>query len=224
LPLQGKLLRAVEERAFEPVGSDRSCAVRARLIAASNAPLEREVEAGRFRADLFYRLNVVGFFLPPLRDRRQSIVPLAYRFFRSVVPHNRPDVTDFSPAVLDSLEDHDWPGNVRELRNVVERAVALSPGPLIKPEDLPEVIRGRRGPAQACDAPLAPVAPSAMRVVEGPTTLAESKQKVEIQRILEALEKHKDNRVHAAAELGISRIALYKKLHKYGLMKPRKWR
>jgi DNA-binding NtrC family response regulator len=110
--------------------------VQARLVAASNVPLEREVAAGRFRQDLYYRLGVVGFHLPPLRERRGEVAALAAGFLADFAAANRPDVTGLSPAALAVLEAHDWPGNVRELRNAVERAAALCEGPLILPEDL----------------------------------------------------------------------------------------
>jgi DNA-binding NtrC family response regulator len=221
LALQSKLLRAVDERVFEPVGSEKSQPLRARLIAASNVSLEEEVRAGRFRADLFYRLNVVGFFLPPLRGRRQSIAPLAVRFLREFASRNRPDVTGLSPAALTALERYHWPGNVRDLRNAVERGVALCLGPLVEPEDLPEAVRRAASPRAASPAVGSP--PPVPRVADGeaPPTLAQNKEEVEVRRVLSALARHNDNRVHAAAELGISRIALYKKLHKYGLMRPR---
>jgi DNA-binding NtrC family response regulator len=219
LPLQAKLLRAVDERLFEPVGANRPLPLQARLIAASNADLQAEVEAGRFRADLFYRLNVVAFFLPPLRERRSSIAPLAEKFLRELAARNRPDVEAISAAALRALQEYDWPGNVRELRNVLERAVALCAGPEVQVEDLPGVLQPgqadqppRRpllaGPAPHDHAPGSGVAP----------TLAQSKQDAEVRRILEALRKNGNNRRRAAAELGISRMALYKKLHKYGLM------
>jgi DNA-binding NtrC family response regulator len=199
LCLQGKLLRAVDERLFEPVGSEKSQPVKARLIAASNVDLEQEVRAGRFRADLFYRLNVVSFSLPPLRSRRQSIGPLNSRFLSEFAARNRPDVSAFSTAALRALENHAWPGNVRELRNVIERAVALSAGPLIEWSDLPESIRA------ATPAPV-------------PRTLHHSKEEAEIRQIQEALRKHKNKRAGAARELGISRVGLYKKLHRLGLL------
>jgi two-component system response regulator AtoC len=202
LPLQSKLLRAVDARLFEPVGSNREQPLRARLIAASNVPLEEEVTAGRFRADLFYRLNVVGFFLPPLRERRGCVASLANRFLEDLSARNRPDVTGFTAEALRALESYDWPGNIRELRNIIERAVALCEGPEVGMEDLPEAVRG----AEPAWKPAAPA------------TLHQSKTDAEVRRILEALAKHKNNRLRAAAELGISRVGLYKKLHRYGLM------
>jgi DNA-binding NtrC family response regulator len=149
LALQAKLLRATDERLYEPVGSDRPLPVRARLLAATNAPLDRQVAAGLFRSDLYYRLNVVAFFLPPLRERRAAIVPLAEKLFRELSGRGRSEVMDIQPEALQALAGYDWPGNIRELRNVIERAIALCPGSEVRREDLPEVIRrpGRGRPA-----------------------------------------------------------------------------
>ncbi len=210
LPLQAKLLRAADERVFEPVGCDRLRPVRARLVAASNAPLEQEVAAGRFRADLYYRLNVVGFYLPPLRERPQAVAPLAGRFLREFAARNRPDVAGLTEEALQALAGYRWPGNVRELRNVVERAVALCPGPLVGLRDLPEAVRCPTAGLTLVGVPRPPA--------DGPVTLRQSKAEAEVRRISEALRKHGNNRLRAAAELGISRMGLYKKLHKYGLM------
>jgi DNA-binding NtrC family response regulator len=213
LPLQAKLLRAVDERRFEPVGSDRVQPVRARIIAAANVSLENDVAAGRFRADLFFRLNVVGFFLPPLRERRRSIAPLASRFIAEFASRNRMGVARFSPAAVRLLEGYHWPGNVRELRNVVERAMALCSAPVIESADLPETIR-----AGAAAQPSAPAPRGADTASAAAPTLSQSKEEAEVERILEALRKNDNNRLRAALELGISRVGLYKKLHKYGLM------
>jgi two-component system response regulator HydG len=142
LTLQTKLLRAVDERVFEPVGSNRKQPLRARLITATNVSLEDEMAAGRFRADLYYRLHVVGFFLPPLRERRAAIPALAKRFQKEFTARNRPEVHGFSPAALRAIQTYDWPGNIRELRNVVERAFALCDGPELTLPDLPDAMRG----------------------------------------------------------------------------------
>jgi two-component system response regulator HydG len=212
--LQAKLLRAVEERVFEPVGADRPVPVRARLIAASNAPLEGEVAAGRFRADLYYRLNVVGFYLPPLRERPEAVAALAGRFLAEYAGRNRPDVAGFSPSALQALVGYGWPGNVRELRNVVERAVALCPGPQVGLGDLPEPVRAPGGGPRSV-----PAVPGASAVTGAPSSLQASKEAAEVGRILEALGKHRNNKLRAARELGISRQGLYKKLDKYGLLR-----
>jgi transcriptional regulator with PAS, ATPase and Fis domain len=198
--LQAKLLQAVEERVFEPVGSNKSLPLQARLIVATNRPLEQEVAAGRFRSDLYYRLNVVAFYLPPLRERASVIRAMVSQFISEFATRNGAQVYGIAPAALQALEGYHWPGNVRELRNIVERAVALCPGQEIQLEDLPEAIRPV-GPAPA---------------TEG--TLSQTKEEAESARISNALEKHGNNRLRAAAELGISRMTLYKKLHKYGLL------
>jgi two-component system response regulator AtoC len=149
LPLtsQVKLLRAVDDRTFEPVGSNTAHPLRARIIAASNVPLDREVDAGRFRSDLYYRLNVVGFRLPPLRDRRAVIAPLVAQFVLEFAARNRPDVHGLARPALRALEEYPWPGNIRELRNVIARAVALCAGPEVLLRDLPEAVRIAAGAA-----------------------------------------------------------------------------
>jgi two-component system response regulator PilR (NtrC family) len=213
LPLQAKLLRAVDERVFEPVGANKGQALGARLVAASNAPLEAEVAAGRFRADLYYRLNVVSFYLPPLRERQSAVAPLAHKFLAEFAARNRPDLRGLAAEAVRALENYPWPGNVRQLRNVIERAAALCPGPHVLLTDLPEAVRCP--PASPTSFPLDhPVAGE-----RGPAclTLSQSKAEAEVLRITEALRKHGNNRLRAAAELGISRMGLYKKLHKYGL-------
>src|SRR5262249_26941859 len=133
--LQAKLLRAVEERVFEAVGSNTPLPVQARLIAASNRPLDREVAASRFRSALFYRLNVVFFNLPPLRERRDMVAQLVGEFIAEFTARSGREVDGITLEALRALQAHDWPGNIRELRNVIERAVALGPGPEIRPED-----------------------------------------------------------------------------------------
>jgi DNA-binding NtrC family response regulator len=215
--LQSKLLRAVDERVFEPVGSNKMVPLRARLIVASNTPLDQEVAEGRFRADLYFRLNVVGFYLTPLRERQAAVPLLANRFLAEFAARNNRDLLRVVPDAMRMLEQYHWPGNIRELRNVIERAVALCPGPQIEVSDLPEAIRSTR--VQLARRPMlrSSASTSTAATVRAPS-LMESREEMEILRITEALEKHGNNRLRAAAELGISRMALYKKLHKYGLM------
>jgi DNA-binding NtrC family response regulator len=205
--LQAKLLRAVEERAFEPVGSNKTESLKARLIVAGNRPLDHEVACGRFRADLYYRLNVVSFQLLPLRERRDEIPILAQHFHGEFA--RRAGRRDFSiaPEALRALSAHAWPGNVRELRNVIERAVALSTSTIINIADLP---RGFADPG-----PDSSRAPATVPMV---STLADSKDQAERRRISEAMLRNGNNRLRAANELGISRMTLYNKLHKLGLM------
>ena len=139
--LQAKLLRAVDERIFEPVGTNRPERLEARLIVASNRRLDEEVTAGRFRADLYYRLNVVGFHLPPLRERPQIVPYLAWKFAADFAAFAGRPTPELSPKVVLALETHTWPGNIRELRNVIERAVALCPDEAVGLDDLPEGLR-----------------------------------------------------------------------------------
>jgi DNA-binding NtrC family response regulator len=213
MSLQGKLLRAMEDRVFEPVGSEQAQPLRARLIVATNAALDTEVAAGRFRADLYFRINVVGFFLPALRDRRASIVPLASKFLAELAARNRPDVRGLAPETLVALNEYHWPGNIRELRNVIERAVALCRGPEVMLADLPEPVSAA---ALASTLHLATV-PGATAQARPDPTLVESREATEIVRIKQALAKHNNNRRRTACELGISRMGLYNKLRKYGL-------
>jgi DNA-binding NtrC family response regulator len=225
---QAKLLRAVEERVFEPVGSNRSLPVQARLIAASNRWLDEEAAAGRFRSDLYYRLNVISFTLPPLRGRRETIPALAREFLAEFATRSGREVFAISADALRAMQAYEWPGNIRELRNVIERAVALSVSREIELDDLPEPLQ-RRATASGCadaDARRAAAVPwAALRAAvrhapapSSPSTLARTKDDAERFRITDALQRHANNRLRAAAELGISRMTLYKKLHKYGLM------
>lgn len=208
--LQSKLLRAVDDRVFEAVGSNKGIPLRARIIAASNTSLEEEVARGRFRSDLYFRLNVVELYLTPLRERPRAIAFLASKFLAEFAARNNRDIFRMAPEVVACLEEFHWPGNIRELRNVMERAVALCRENEITTLELPEALRSAcsvQKPLLLRDKP------------EGARTLAESKEEVEVLRIMQALHKNNNNRLRTAADLGISRMALYKKLHKYGLFK-----
>jgi two-component system response regulator HydG len=211
LPLQAKLLRGVEERVFEPVGSNQTLRFEARLIVASNRDLKQEVDAGRFRSDLYYRFNVVAFFMPPLRERTEIIPALTAAFVEKFAGGGGRPVREVSAEALDSLRRYSWPGNIRELRNAIERAVALCAGTVIEPHDLPDEVRGVAGAV-----PEGAAVPAVPEIATG--TLGEAKENAEASRIREALRRNKNNRLRAAAELGISRMTLYKKLHRYGLM------
>jgi two-component system response regulator HydG len=196
---QAKLLRAVEAREFEPVGSDRPRRLEARLVAASNRPLEEEVRAGRFRPDLFYRLAVVSLRVPPLRERPEDIPALAVQFLAESAAHNRRPVRRLSAGAMALLCAYAWPGNVRELRNAIEHADVLGKGPEIGPADLPDSVR-----AAAAGRPR-PAVP-----------LASARDEAEWAQIEEALRRTGNNRTRAAAELGIGRRTLYDKLHRLG--------
>ena len=210
LPLQCKLLRAVEDRVFEPVGSNKCEPLRARLIVISNVPLEQEVAQGRFRPDLYFRLNIVQFYMPPLRDRQGEICVLAHELLNELTRAS--GAWSFAPEVIRALEAWPWPGNIRELRNVIERAVTLGAGPVIRLGDLPPSFR------TGCPVTVARCAPHSPR---HSVVLAEDASETddELERITAALRKHRNNRLRAAIELGISRVSLYKKLNKYGIEK-----
>jgi Nif-specific regulatory protein len=140
LPTQVKLLRVLQERKFERLGENKTISVDVRIIAATNADLEKMVEEGRFREDLFYRLNVIPIYLPPLRDRREDVIPLTEHFLdRFNKEHGK--TVSFSPEVLDLLLEYRWPGNVRELENLVERAVVMAKSPVVHIPDLPRPVR-----------------------------------------------------------------------------------
>jgi DNA-binding NtrC family response regulator len=207
--VQAKLLRVIGERVFEPVGSNRSTPVRARLIAATNRDLGREVEEGRFRADLYYRLKVVGFCLPPLRERRKAIPSLTAGFVQEFAAcHGRP-VRSVHPVALRILEGYPWPGNIRELRNVIERAVVLCRSTTIHLDDLPDEL------VEFTDSESA----DSLRTDEDKPTscLRDRRSQAEFVLIAKALHRNLNNKMRAAAELGISRMTLYNKLQKYGL-------
>src|SRR5262245_44461679 len=192
--LQAKLLRVTQGGRFQRVGSNAEIETNARILAASNRQLEEEVRNGRFREDLFYRLNVVELNIPPLRERREDILPLAGHFIAELTQGR----ARFAPSVTDCLERYAWPGNVRELRNAMERAALLSRGELILPEHLPARVRGT--PEQTPNVEV----PDAQRLEE-----------IERQAILQALREHDHNRTETAKALGISRRALIYKLQRF---------
>ncbi|MBN1420768.1 MAG: sigma-54-dependent Fis family transcriptional regulator [Planctomycetes bacterium] len=203
IEIQPKLLRVLEDGSFERVGESTSRRAAVRVIAATNRDLEREVTAHRFREDLFFRLNVFRIHVPPLRERREEIAPLA-RAFAARTGRGR---ARLSPAALRSIEAHDWPGNVRELSNVIERAAILAAGGVILPEHLPDAIRSR-GTAGAADAS-EPAEPSRPREV---VTVEEAERRA----IRDALTRTGGNRTKAAKLLGISRRTLLYRLKQYG--------
>ncbi len=194
-PLQAKLLRVTQDGLFTRVGSNRELQTNARILAATNRNLDEAVKAGRFREDLFYRLNVVELNIPPLRERPEDILPLATRFLTEFTGGR----ARLSSAVTDCLTSYTWPGNVRELRNAMERAALLSLGELILPEHLPARVR-----TAAAGGTTAPAAADAEHLGE-----------IERQAIFLALKKHDFNRTETAKALGISRRALIYKLQRF---------
>jgi len=195
LNLQTKLLRVLETGEFERVGSSRTRKVNVRILSATNSDLLQEVHAGRFRQDLLFRLNTIEIRVPPLRERREDIPPLAHHFLKGHVRRYRKQLSGFEAAALRALQEHSWPGNVRELDHAVERAVLMAQGDQIKAGDL-----GLRSPES------------------GPRVLEEmSLEEVEAFLIKKALARFDGNVSRAADALGLSRSALYRRLPRYGL-------
>jgi two-component system, NtrC family, response regulator AtoC len=211
LALQAKLLRVLEEQQLRRVGGLRATAIDVRFVCATNRDLEAEIRAGRFRRDLYYRLNGISLTIPPLRERREEIVPLAQRFLELASRATRGDALagGFGPDALAALESYDWPGNIRELRNVVARATLLADGAVISRRHLPVEITG------GAAALVPPVSAAAELTLEG-TVAAEHR------RVSEALALAAGNQSRAARLLGVSRTTLIAKIEKYGLPRPRK--
>jgi DNA-binding NtrC family response regulator len=209
--MQVKLLRVLQERAFEPLGSSQTKHVDVRVILASNVDLATLVAEQKFRQDLYYRINVVTIRLPSLRERLGDIPLLAGNFLRRFCKESGREVLGFSESAMAALQRYDWPGNVRELENAIERAVVLCRRPQIDIEDLPEVFQ-TTVPAQklAATAIAADIPESAMPLemaLQGPE-----------RRIIEAaLKRNAWNRQATASELNINRTTLYKKMRKYQL-------
>ncbi len=197
LPLQGKLLRVLQEKSFERLGGVKSIVVDVRVIAATNRDLEQMVAAGTFRQDLFYRLNVIAIELPPLRERPEDIIPLAYEFLLSL-QGDHPRVHKLSMETEQALQGYPWPGNIRELHNLIERGVVISLGDTIHLKDLPDKFHQPPDLASINNLDC---------VVDGAEQAA----------IVRALEQTGGNRSQAAEILGISRRSLHRKLSRYSL-------
>lgn len=207
LPLeqQASLLRVIETGEFEAVGSNQTQQCQARIIVASNWDLEDAVGQGRFRQDLYYRLNVMSFHLPPLRERVQDVTPLARAMAGRFNTRFKKDLFDVNPRTLDALEAFPWPGNIRQLENVIQQAVLVSSGPELLFEHLPQQIREH--------------VPAPRPAVQSPSdSLRDNRDAVERTLILRALANNGYNRSRAAMALRISRVTLYKKMQKHGLM------
>jgi len=213
MAVQAKLLNVLEQKRFRRVGGLTEIEVDVRIIAATNRDLEQDVAAGRFRKDLFYRLSVFTITLPPLRERRQDILPLALHFLGEFHTPQAP-VRGLSREVEEILLRYDWPGNVRELRNVIERAAILCPpGSELLPLHLPPlaISPGSTSAAKLTECPLA--APGAEQAGAATMTMED----IERQHLEAALRAHRWNLQAAARALGISRATLYRKIEKYRL-------
>jgi transcriptional regulator with PAS, ATPase and Fis domain len=195
LNLQSKLLRVLEDSETRRLGDNRTIRTDIRILAATNRDLAALVRQERFRADLYYRLNVVTIVVPPLRERKDDIPLLAEHFLRKYNALNHKQVTGIASEVQERLREYDWPGNVRELENVIERAVTLNTKSTVMLEDIPEAIHSR----------------------QSPQTASLSLRELERRQILRALEMTRNN-VRAAADLlGIDRRTVYRKLAEYGV-------
>ncbi len=199
---QAKILRVLQEREFEPLGSTQTIKVDTRVIAATNKNLEEEIKAGRFREDLYYRLNVVGLEVPPIRERREDISLLTGFFLKRYAERNKRILKGFTPRAIDLLMRYEWPGNVREIENVVERAVIMARGEMITPAEFPEILQQLDPEVKATYVNLSP---------------GRTLKDVEKDMILRTLEETEGNRTHAAKILGISRRTLQLKLKEYGI-------
>jgi DNA-binding NtrC family response regulator len=196
MKLQVDLLRVIETKQFTRLGGEQVIHVDFRIICATNKNLEKAVEEGTFREDLYYRLNVFTIFLPPLRERRSDIPLLAQHFLRKYAYSMNKSISSISPEALDLLIRYDWPGNVRELQNAIERAMVVGKPPTIRAEDLPFQLNSRPKIAE-------------------PDSLAE----VEREHIINILDRTGWNITRAAEILKIDRVTLYNKIEKYGLRK-----
>lgn len=222
--LQVKLLRVLQEREFERVGENRTIQVDTRVVAATNQHLEDEIDAGRFREDLYYRLNVVPIYLPPLRDRRDDIPLLADHFLKKYTKENRKPVSRIEPAVYDKLRLYDWPGNVRELENYIERAVVLCQQDTISLELMPPQVRGENPPriirTRSVDLTTAVSELVRLALQSSPADETNLFDKVvgavERELIEQVLTSCDQVQIKAAARLGINRNTLHKKLKEFG--------
>ena len=201
LRTQAKVLRALEEQRFEPVGAGASVQVDVRVVAATNKNLEEEIERGNFREDLFYRLNVIPFHVPPLRDRREDIPLLAAYFLREFTTAYGRKPKELTPEAYRLLQDYHWPGNVRELRNLIERIVILNPQVRVDARHIP--LNVTRRPAE--------------RPMDRFGSLQEVREAVEREYILKKLEETNGNVTRTAELLGLERSNLYRKMKTLGI-------
>jgi two-component system nitrogen regulation response regulator NtrX len=209
------VLRALQEQRIEPVGGTGSVEVDVRVIAATNKDLEAEIRAGRFRDDLYFRLNVIPFHVPPLRERREDI-PLLTRHFMQLlsVEHGR-RTREVAAEALEVLAQLPWPGNVRELRNILERLVIMTPGEVIELHHLPASLAAQQPDAAAAASP-----PPAAALEDA--TLVAAREDFERRYILQRYRECGGNMSRTAEALGVERSNLYRKMKAYGLLPARR--
>ncbi|MCA9087943.1 MAG: sigma-54-dependent Fis family transcriptional regulator [Planctomycetaceae bacterium] len=211
---QVKLLKVIETGEFEPVGSNRTLKSQARLIVASNLELQPLVEQGKFRPDLYYRLNMLKFEIPPLRKRKVDIIPLAKAFIQKFQEKHNISVHRIEDAVLDALLSYPWPGNVRELEHVMQRAVIYCRTGVLNVEQLPaHVLSGHAGPTND------PSVSLGQSTASSDATLGQQVALSEKEIIEQVLFKNGFSRTKTAKELGISRVTLYNKMKKYDMIR-----
>ena len=204
LTFQVKLLRVLQERQIERLGSNRAIDIDVRIVSASVRSLEEEIRRGRFREDLYFRVNTVAIDLPPLRERREDVPLLAESFLQEFAAERRREIEGFSDEAIEKLETHTWPGNVRELRNVIERAVLFCRGPIVTVDELPPNLRGS-GKGVTTNGP-APV-----------VAMQTAVERAEVEAICNALSATEGRRAEAAELLGISRKTLWEKIKHLGI-------
>jgi two-component system response regulator HydG len=216
---QIKLLRVLEESQITRVGDNRPIKVNVRLISATNRPLEAMIEDGSFRNDLFYRLKVVTVHLPPLRERRDDIIPLMDHFRKTFVRKHNHAPCNFTPSVTKKFFSYDWPGNIRQLRNFVETMVVLDMDGKLDIDDLPPELSDGEGPSQSeIDSAISHAQPASLSSLIGVTPsdlIGKSMDDIERWAIEETLKITAGNRDEAAKILGIGARTLYRKLDKY---------
>jgi DNA-binding NtrC family response regulator len=225
--LQVKLLRVLQEHEFERVGDTQTIRVDTRVIAASNRDLLEETESGRFREDLYYRLNVITIYLPPLRERREDIPALVGHFLAIYNQQNNRYVPHIARAAMEALQSYDWPGNVRELQNYIERAVVLAPGDELTADLLPEAVLGQKprriGRWRSADLPTlaSELVQTGIEAAgpQGNNLYASVVNSVERELITQVMAACDNVQIKAAERLGINRNTLHKKLKEYGLEK-----
>jgi two-component system nitrogen regulation response regulator NtrX len=215
LKTQAKVLRALQEQRIEPVGGTGSVEVDVRVIAATNKDLAGEIRRGTFREDLYFRLNVIPFHVPPLRERLEDVPALARHFMESLAAEHGRRPKAFAPEALDVLARLPWPGNVRELRNIVERLVIMTPGDRIEVRHLPASLLESLPPRNLGEAP-APLAAA------GESTLASARDDFERQYILRRYRECGGNMSRTAEALGVERSNLYRKMKAFGLLPARR--
>jgi two-component system nitrogen regulation response regulator NtrX len=210
LKTQAKVLRVLQEQTMEPVGGTTRIKVDARVLAATNKDLQAEIRAGRFRDDLYFRLNVIPIFVPPLRDRQEDIPRLADHFMAEFAREYGRRVKSFEPGAVSAIQQYGWPGNVRELRNVIERLMIMVPGDTISPSDLSFLDSAAMARAE-------PVEAMAERL-----TLHDARDRFERAFILRTLAEQQGNMSRTAEVLGVERSNLYRKMRAFGIAPSRR--